>query len=359
MTLKRTYEEILDSMKTAYFNESGEMPDPEGEIVKRFEILASELFSLSCYADWIFKQAFVQSATDENLDRLGELRGCERKTAVESQGELVFSLDEASDEEVTIPVNTVCSVKGKPYMQFSTTEEGVIESGETSVTVAAASLEAGEEYNVAANSVTVMVNAPVGVSSVNNPYSFEGGYSEESDTAYRNRILRHYNILPNGLNCTSFENVVLTLDYVVDCKIIPASTGASMNVVVTTKSKTLTDEQREEIVNKISIIDMVNASYSLTHSTDKYVSLTANATVMSGFDSESIISQIENRVKEVFGALRISETLPLSRLESAVSDIKGLVGCSFKSSSSSDDILTNTAKGVLRLNELAVNYIYD
>lgn len=357
--MNRTYEEILESMKNAYFEEYGAAPEESSQTMKRFEILASELFSLSCYGDYIFRQAFVQTASGENLDKMGELRGCIRKTAQVSEGELTFSISEASEENIIIPVDTVCSVEGKPYLQFATTEEGVIAAGETSVTVSAVSLEAGSEYNVDENTVTIMVNAPVGINSVHNEYAFAGGYSDENDEAYRNRILRHYNILPNGINCTSCENMVLTLDYVIDCKIIPATSTAPIKIIVTTKSGTIDSQQKIEIARKIPFIDATNANYEVYHSVIKPVSFNAYACVLKGYDTDDMTARIRERIDGVFSAIRPGDTLYPSSLDKAVVGIEGLVSCTFSSPYAKRGYVPVSTKEIVTISKLTVTYVYD
>ena len=104
--LNRTYEQIVDEMLKAYFNESGQKPDKNSLEMKRIEAVASELYGLSCYGDFIFKQSFVQTATGEYLDRHGEIRDCARKEAFCATGWLDFYLDEPIEEDVEIPMGT-------------------------------------------------------------------------------------------------------------------------------------------------------------------------------------------------------------------------------------------------------------
>lgn len=357
--MKRTYDEILDSMKNAYFRECNVVVEDSSQTMKRFEILSSELFSVSCYGDYIFKQVFVQTADGECLDKLGELRGCTRKTASKAKGTLTFSISQAGEKDIVIPQNTVCSVDGKPYVQFATDESAVISVGELSVTVNATALESGEDYNVPANRVTVMVNAPVSVEAVTNDDAFDGGYSSERDAAYRARILRHYSILPNGINCTSYENCVLTLDYVIDCKIVPASSDSCMVICVATKNSSITQEQKKEIADKISIIDAAAVSYELKTAERYPVSLKVNACIMTGFDKTGIVNQIDYEIRELFSAARINEFISVSAMKKAISNIDGLTDCSFYSQHMTDDGIYPDSCSVLKLNELEVNCSYD
>lgn len=357
--MKRTYDEILSSMKNAYFNECGDVVENGSQTMKRFEILSSELFSISCYGDYIFKQAFVQTASGKSLDKLGELRGCARKNAAKASGTLTFSVSQASEKDIVIPKNTVCSLNGKPFIQFATNESAVLAAGELSVTVSASALECGEEYNTSANTVTVMVNAPVSVETVTNNYAFRGGYSDERDASYRSRILRHYSILQNGINCTSYENRVLTLDYIIDCKIVPASSDHCMIICVATKNGSITDTQKEEVAEKISIIDAAAVSYELKIAESHSVSLKTNARVMTGFDEKEIIKQIEYMVREVFSAARIDEFLSVGTLKRAISNIDGLIDCSFYAEHMTDDVICPEPCSILKLKELEVCCTYD
>lgn len=353
--LIRTYDEILDSIKSAYFRECGNAVEENSETEKMFELLASELFSISCYGDYIFKQAFVQTATGENLDKLGEIRGCIRKTAAPATGELTFSINEAADEDIIIPERTVCSVDGKAYMQFSTIGQAVIKAGETSATVGAVSLENGAFYNVDKNSITVMVNAPVGITAVTNENEFDGGYSDECDAMYRGRILRHYGVSPNGINCASYENMIMTLDYVTDCNIVPSTREASMKIYVSTKSNTLNDEQKNEIAHMIPIIDAAGVSYDVLHSKKMKYSLFVSAEIMDGFDEEKIENEIIRRINSVAAEARIGENIPISRLERAIDDIDGVVNISIRSSRQSNNSITTTYAATLTLNGIEVS----
>lgn len=143
MILKRTYEKILGGMQTAYFDECAGNADDDSQAMRLLEIMASELYSLSCYGDYIFRQAFVQTATGDCLDMLGELRDCPRKKASYAFGTLTFTVPDAAEENIIIPMGTVCSAVGKPYIQYATDEDGVIPAGELSARVSARAISPG------------------------------------------------------------------------------------------------------------------------------------------------------------------------------------------------------------------------
>lgn len=357
--MNKTYEQILDSMKNAYFNEYGEAVDSNSQTMKRFEMLASELFSLSCYGDYIYKQAFVQTATGENLDKLGEIRGCTRKSASCAEGNLTFSISEASEEDITIPVGTVCSVADKPYMQYKTTEKGVISAGETQVSVNAIALTEGDEYNVEANEITVMVNAPVGVTSVTNESELFGGCDEELDTSYRNRIMRHYSILPNGSNLTAFENNILTLNAVTDCNIPETDSTGMLYIYVATKTNSLTTAIVNNVAKKVPIIELAGIPYTVKLATQKKYVLSVDAYIMTGFDEDEITQQIKDKVSEIASTLRIGRFLSLNKVARELRNIDGLEDCNVYSSQATGNEIYCKYDEILYYKGTAVKCFYD
>ena len=94
--MKTTWEEIQKSMTETYENYTQKKLLPGTVEEKKLQAIASELYALSCYSDFILKQAFVQSATGEYLDRHGELRSCKRKSGTKASGILSFGINEAS-----------------------------------------------------------------------------------------------------------------------------------------------------------------------------------------------------------------------------------------------------------------------
>lgn len=355
MTLKRTYEEILDSMKNAYFGECGETVEKNSQTEKRFEILASELFSISCYGDYIFRQAFVQTATGDNLDKQGQLRGCIRKKQDYAYGELYFTINEAVDYNIEIPQNTVCSVAGKPFLQFATIQKAVIPAGETGIAVNAKALDCGNAYNADASTITVMVNAPIGVAAVTNPADFDGGYDGEGDLAYRNRILRHFDVLPNQLNTTSIENQILTLDYVTDCNVPFSETANRITVYVSTKDNKLTEQRIMEIRDKIVLGKIAAITRIIELADKKKYTLTVELFCMKGFDKNKIKEIAESRINDMISALRIGQSLSLSDISKTLSDIEGITNHNIYSDKAEGNYIYCKSDKILHLRSLAVN----
>lgn len=353
--LNRTYEQIVDEMLKAYFNESGQKPDKNSLEMKRIEAVASELYGLSCYGDFIFKQSFVQTATGEYLDRHGEIRDCARKEAFCATGWLDFYLDEPIEEDVEIPMGTICSVKDQPYLQFVTDEKGVITAGETSVSLVASAMYPGSDYNVKKGEVTVMVNAPVKVSGVVNKIRFEYGADAENDNVYRKRIMSNYNVAQNGVNTTSLENIVLDLDFIKDCYIPEAISPGYMNVAILTHDGYITTQERLLLEDSIGIHKITGAEFSLSMATPKNYSITVDIYIRAGFDHEEVKAKVEDIVKEVNESCRIGRSLSITLISKRLSLLEELTDFYLYCDEANGEIISCRYDEFLDLEELRVN----
>lgn len=350
-----TFNDLVTQMKNSYFSVTGETLLEDSETAKRLEAVASELYSLSCYGDYIFKQAFVQTATGKYLDYHAQLRGVTRKTASSSAGEVTFSVIEPLEEDIIIPKGTVCSVYAKPYLQFATDSETVLEAGSLNVTAAVTALGEGEEYNVEANQVTVMVNAPTSIYSVVNSQEFTGGCNEESDASLRIRILNHYAMPANGVSCQSVENVIMNLDYIVDCNVFLSQTSGKITVIVKTKTGELEPRQKYEIQDALGFAELVGASVEVVVCGEEDFTVVVEANVRYGFDKTEIENQISQAVNEVCSALKIGEPLSLNTISKQLIKIDGISIFNVYSNQALGEVVNCSGENCLHLSDLVVN----
>jgi uncharacterized phage protein gp47/JayE len=348
-----TYNEILDNMKKAFYEQCGENVDMMGDLGARFQAVASELFSLYCYGDFVLKQAFVQTAEGEYLDYHAELRDTQRKSSSLAEGSLTFSILEASDEDVEIPKGTICAVSDSPYIQFETIDNAVISSGELSVTVKARAIEGGSAYNVDSATVTVMVNPPSSVAKVTNEGEFTGGWDEESDYSLRKRLLSSYSVPPTGVSATSLAESIMKFDDVLDC-VVANVANLHISAYLITKSGTADDELIEKIKNSIMISKLVNLPVCVYISEPKKFNLNVDATVSKGM-SEEVEAKIRELVTDYTNALKIGESLSMVKLSYEVSKIDGVKYCEVSCNSGTGTSVTCTTQTHLKLKNLTVN----
>lgn len=305
--MKITFDDILNRMKNAFFNECEKNPESLGDINARLNVVASEIYSLCCNMDYVTKQAFVQTAFGEYLDYHAELRNMSRKAASKAVGELKFSIPELLDEDILIPKGTICSVKDKPFIQFATDEDAVLRARSYFVKVPATALDVGTSYNVEPNMITVLVNAPARIEEVTNDNHFVGGNDVESDERLRSRLLNSFKQLPNGVNKQSVEDSVRSIDEVLDCHIYALdSSSKAVNVCVRTIFGGLDYNIISKVQNKLLALNMLGVSANIKNAHEKYVRIS----IVTNADGD----KVSDACATFFDTLKIGERVDLLKL---------------------------------------------
>ena len=339
-------------MKTVFFEKQHINVDPMSDLGARFQAVASELFSLACYGNFILKQAFPQTARGEYLDLHAQMRGAVRKNAAKATGYLTFSIPEALAYDIDIDEGVICSVEDKPYLQFVTVGNAVIAAGETSVQAEAIACADGAEYNVPAGSITVMVTSPLGVTAVTNANAFEGGWDEESDEALRRRLLAAYSVPPTGVSLKSLSEAMLALPNVADCCIY--KNNNTLAVYVKTLSGMFDHGEREAITDALTIGSLFSMSITVNMASaapyDLTVSLQTDAA-----DTAQTAQAVRRVITDHARALRIGEVLDLSRLAQEAATVEGVKRCDITSDSAAGGIIPVGTGAYLALGDLTVN----
>lgn len=348
--MKATYNEILNSMKTAFFNECGENVQPLSDLGARFKAVASELFSISCYGDYILKQSYPQTATGEYLDYHAQLRGIKRKTSAKATGMLTFSIPEPVETDAQISAGTLCAVKDSPYIQFSTDESVTIPAGKTNASVTATAIACGEEYNVSARAVTVMVNPPIGVNAVVNEFDFRGGYSGESDSELRKRIISAYSIPPKGLSVEMLRTAVLDNDDIIDCSIV--NHNSYINVYIVTRQYDINDEIVSSVRNSLQIFELLGIRVEVYPAVQKPFDINVEVCANDVVD-KSILSA----VNEFARSIKVGEVVRLHQLISIIASIDSVEYCTVGSSMAEGGIIPCGGDELLRLSNIEVKYV--
>ncbi len=327
--MKATYDEILKRMQNTFFENCGQTADVYSDIGARFQAVASELFNLACYSEFVLKQTFVQSASGDYLDKHAELRNMQRKTAAKAYGSLTFYISEPLESDVPVPEGIICSVEGSEYLQFVTTQSAVIPAGDLSVTVPAQALETGSAYNAKAGTVTTIVTPPGFVNRVENALDFEGGWDDESDEALRKRIMSSYSVPPTGLSRKSIAEVVMKIDDVLDCNVIKRAAN-DLDVYVKTKDGTISNELRAQINDALLVAYVTIVTPTITLATRREYNLTITVSPTDG-DSTEVIDSIKKAVKSYTDGIRIGESVNLSEIYYLVSYSAPVKDCVVKS----------------------------
>lgn len=339
-------------MQNAYFEKTGNTVDWHSDIGIRFQTVASELLSLYAYSDFVLKESMVQTAEGSYLDNHAALRNIVRKTASKASGTLTFYVPEALETAVTVPRGTVCAMKNKPFVQFITTQAGVIATGETTVTIPATATRAGSDGNAAAGTVTVMVNPPAAVLGVTNDAPFQGGFDAESDEALRRRILTSYKICQTGFSPASVREQLLQLDALSDCGV--QFVDNTFVIDIKPKDGQLTEALEAEIKRRLAVTAVTDFPVVVRCCSIKPFSLVLN--LYQNYTDTEAEEEVTNRVAAICNALQIGESLSLSRISYAMANLPNVRYCETGSSDATEGIVLCDSSEALMLDGIEVHF---
>ena len=139
-----------------------------------------------------------QHMEDEQLDFLAPIVGISRDMGSRATGQITI---ETATDQTEIPENMIVATQPDTegnYLQFAVdaNSDGEIDgthtvtpdAGNTEVTVDIIATNVGEEYNVAAGSITYLPNPPTGVEGVTNTVETSGGSDVQSNESFRQDI---------------------------------------------------------------------------------------------------------------------------------------------------------------------------
>ena len=178
---KMRYSDIISSMEQRARNLYGEdinltERSPLGIFI---QVVAWFLSIIWEVAERVYNSAYVDTATGVNLDKVAKYIGIVRIGAEKAVGEVTFFGDDGT------LISEGFLVQTEDGVQFETTESGMIDAGEITLSVRA--MEAGTSGNVQPNTINEILNPIAGLDTVTNVFSTEQGGNKETDTEFRER----------------------------------------------------------------------------------------------------------------------------------------------------------------------------
>ena len=318
-----TIDEIYGQMVEAFQKETGVTLAGDGDMAVRLYAVAAQIYALYVQADWVNRQCFPQTAQGEYLDKHAQLRGLERRAAVAAEGILRFETDQAPSTDLTIPAGTVCMTAG--LVRFETTQEAVLQAGETMVETTAAAVEPGALGNVAAGTIRAMAVAPVGVSRCTNPEGFSGGLDEESDEELRERVLETFQRMPNGANAAFYEQSAMSFPQVAAAAVVPRPRGVgSVDVVVSTAAGVPDSELLEELQAYFEERREIAVDVLVRAPEVQDVDVTIQIQTAANRDGETVRQAVEQAVRSWFDGRQLGQSILRARLGQLIFDVDGV-----------------------------------
>jgi uncharacterized phage protein gp47/JayE len=154
------------------------------------ESVAREFAVLSGQLQAVYRAAFLDTATNRDLDNLAGLVGISRRGATFAAGSVVFGRSSPAPADIFVPAGTRLSTLNAPVAVFETTETRTLRRGELSVEAPIAALAAGGGGVVSAGTIGVLNRPILGIETVQNPLATRFAASAESDASLRARARR-------------------------------------------------------------------------------------------------------------------------------------------------------------------------
>lgn len=353
-----TYNEILDSMKTAFCREKGEAVKNLSDLEARFKAVASEIYSVSAYGDFIMKQSFPQTASGEYLDRHAALRKIIRKTPSYASGTITVSRTENSmGTALTIPRGTVFSVSDRPFIQYATTAAVTVSANSASADIFVEALKTGSEYNIASGVPLTAVNPPAHLASAASKTKFAGGCDQESDEALRERVLHSYSSRKNAISASAVRETLLTLDDVTDAT-VSAGENHTVKVCLKTKSGTISSTLKNQVTDMLGFAALCGAKFEFTAAKEQPLGVTAEIKILSGYDPNKIKSIVKERITEFCSNEKIGQNYSESAIAAYCSGIDGVEYINIFLGTDSTGAAACKSTGFLKLQKTEV-YTYE
>ena len=189
----RTVNQILSDLKDKFQSVFTTLRYRTGSVI----LTLLEGFSLTL-ADLYLKveeakaNFYIQTAVGDFLDKRAEDFGLFRKQGEKATNPTVtFSRQVAAISDIPIPEGTTFATPPDAQggrLNYLTTEDGVLTTGNTSVNIAAIASETGESYNISAGEPLEITSSLDAIDSVSISTSFSGGTNTESDDELRERL---------------------------------------------------------------------------------------------------------------------------------------------------------------------------
>lgn len=342
-----SYESILKRMQTKFEEEAGFSADDASDVGIRLKVLSGEIYSAMSNLEWIKREMFPQTASLGQLDKHAEQRGLKRKSAVNSKGKLKFSINEASDSDISIPKGTICATSGVNSIRFITLDDAVISAGNLYAEVTAQSEEAGKASNANSGTVTIMVTFVQGVDSVTNASAFTGGADEETDEELRKRLIESYRNVSNGTNVAFYKDFVLQYDGVNSASVEKLARGTgTLDVYVCGKGAQVSASLLSQINSDIQKVREINIDVDVVNAELVSVNVYFSLAVESGYDKTSVQNACKQAIKDYFLTLGIGDGVYLSAVSNVIYGVEGVKNYRFSASGNADVTIPSNKQAI-------------
>lgn len=318
-TVDELHKEILGNISDDYDKTVGYLTY---DATRSFAI---EGVNLHNSATAVYEKTDVENLSGDELEKfINQRKGITRKQATKSIGLL--------EVQGTGTVSIGAIFETEAGTQFKATETKVIT---TTGIVKIEALLPGAVGNVGANNIKKIPVTISGINSVNNPAPTVGGYEAESDESLLERYYLALRTPPTSGNKYHYLMWAKEVEGVGDARVFPLERGTNtVEVVIIDADK---QPAIEEVVQKVQThIDPdsqgvgegqapIGARCYVVSATEKAVNLSLKVTLLSGYDTEVVKSNLTKNITEHLQSIAFKDNyLSYARVGSIILDTVGI-----------------------------------
>lgn len=335
------------------------------EIRTLIESWAVDVYIMMFLENEVTKQAFIDTATGEWLDKIGmqPFVKLARNKGTVAKGTVTFSLPSNAVSDYIIPMGTIV-VSKDTGLYYQTTGECLIATGTSSESVPCECLTVGSDGNCESGSITIINDSYVTDNnlSVSNSSAFEDGTDYEEDWLYRERLLEFVRADDFG-SLPYYTKLAESVPGVHDVLFVDA-TGYTQKIIVNGDVKPTPDTVLLDVLAKFSDTGNCVLKHSFTVGRPDYV--TVDLTVNLGVVNEMSESVITNILTDFFnggsheegfelGGVNIGQDVTKEDLYALFSIIDNIISVQITSGGTEITTLEVDNDEVLKLGTLTIN----
>ncbi len=320
MSLAKNFEQIRNDYLRDLQNQNPSAHVHEGsDNHVRATALGVAVEGIYQHQEWIVDQIFADTATPENLERHAAELGITRKNGTFAAGRVRIS----GTPNASVAANTAIAVDDAVYRTSAAIRLNSSGTAETAVV----SDGIGVAYNQAANTPAKLVSAPAGVQTDAVLLSMTGGTEPESDAALLARYLYRRRNQPAGGNRHDYYAWAMEVPGVADAFVYPLRRGlGTVDVAIIASDGLPSSDVVAAAQQYIDANRPVTAKNVLVLAPKiKTINVAVKAKISADTAFATVRNEIDKACRVYFGQLKPGSLLVKSQLESAVSQVYGVI----------------------------------
>jgi len=318
-----TYDEIFAEMQAdarAKFGDSVNTSERSvlGLLLRLFAWFLSKAWQA---VEDVYNSAFINTSTENNLDRLASNYGLTRNLSSWATGTIKLTGTPGHTEPAGFRVETPTGVVFETVEDITLDESGV-GSGEIRA------LEAGTNGNVPAGTITVVTNPNANVTGCTNPEPTTGGRDKESDPVFRNRIEARIQNQGTSGNSADYLNWALEVEGVGKAKVFPLwdGPGTVKVVIIDSDYAPAPPELVQAVSDHIEQMRPIGAAVTVTSAVPLDINVSATVRISPGYTIDQVRESFREALRQLLAEIAFQTSfVSIARVGAALLTTPGVI----------------------------------